>query len=129
MKSRIEDLYNELIETKKEFLEEVESEICLIGEMLSSKKNNIQSKKDSGITDVQTKMKLINICEQYINDIDIEMELIASYMELEEKVKELKHTIDVEISQDLYYKKHYEDLANSKLGRIQRFWWRKSKKS
>ena len=129
MKSRIEELYDDLIETKKEFLEEIESEICLIGDMLSSEQSAIQSNQNRDITDVQTKMRLINICEQYINDIDIEIELIASYIELEEKVKELKHTIDVEISQDLYYKKQYEDLANSKLGRIQRFWWRKSKKS
>lgn len=128
MKNRIEELYNELIETKQEFLEEIESEICMIGEIASLEQKSVTTKEIVNVPDRKTKMEMLRLCEQYISDIDIEMELIASYIELDNKVEELKHIIDDEISQDLYYKSQYEDLANSKLGKIQRFWWRKRKK-
>lgn len=125
MKNRIEELYNELIETKKEFLKEIESEICMIGEIASLEQNSITNKEIITIPDRKTKIEMLKLCEQYLSDVDIEMELIAAYIELDNKVNELKHIIDDEISQDLHYKKQYEDLANSKLGKLQRFWWRK----
>ena len=128
MGNRIEELYNELIITKKEFLDEIEAEICMIGEFASLEQTSDTKNKTMTVTDRKTKIEMLNLCEQYISDIDIEMELIASYIALENKVNELKSIIDNEISQDLHYKKQYEDLANSKLGKLQRFWWRKRKK-
>ena len=128
MDNIISELYNELIETKKQFLEEIEAEICMIGELSSTERPLSGSGSSKPAVDMKTKMEKIRLSEEYINDIDIEMELIASYLELEEKVKELKRIIDDELNQNLRYKKQYEDLANSKLGRIQRFWWRITRK-
>lgn len=128
MGSRIEELYNELIITKKEFLDEIETEICMIGEMASLEQSSSTNKAIT-ITDPKAKIEMLHLCEQYLSDIDIEMELIASYIALDNKVNELKSIIDNELSQDLHYKKQYEDLANSKLGKLQRFWWRKRKRN
>lgn len=128
MGSRIEELYNELIITKKEFLDEIETEICMIGEMASLEQSSSTNKVIT-INDPKAKIEMLHLCEQYLSDIDIEMELIASYIALDNKVNELKGIIDNELSQDLHYKKQYEDLANSKLGKLQRFWWRKRKRN
>lgn len=129
MGNRLEELYSELIETKKEFLEEIESEICMIGEIASLEQSTITNKEIVPIPDRKNKIELLNLCEQYLTDVDVEMELIAAYIELDNKVNELKYIIDNELSQDLHYKKQYEDLANSKLGKLQRFWWRKRKRN
>lgn len=129
MERRIEELYDDLIETKTQLLEEIDTELCLIGELATIESAPAEQHRMDTTYNLKLRMQLQNMSEQYINDIDIEMELIASYLELEEKVNQLKRFIDDEVMKDLKYKKQYEDLANSKLGKIQRFWWRKRNKT
>ena len=54
--------------------------------------------------------------------------MIAEYIVKSEEINKLQNIIDEEISKEKELKKKYDDLANSKLGKLQRLWWRVVKK-
>jgi len=74
------------------------------------------------------KIELLRTCEEYLNDITFELELYAAYIEKDREIRELKELLDSAIVQEQKWKRQYNDLANSKMGKLQRLWWRICKK-
>ena len=77
---------------------------------------------------IKYKLDMLDMCEAYLADITAEIEFYASYIAMERQVEELKNLLDNAVIHEQQWKRQYNDLANSKLGRLQRFWWRITKK-
>lgn len=114
----------------EEYLKDIESEISLIGEIieLQNKQNLSMLSVEKQENQLQTKLTLLKIYESYLADIDSEMNSIAFYMEMKNEIERLKSLLEASMSEENKWKKQYDDLAKSKLGRIQRFWWRITKR-
>ena len=129
MNKNYSNIIKELIEVKEQYLKDIEHEILLLG-MYSElgSKNNLTGAEQNDTNLIELKLKLLKIYESYYNDIEFEINMIAEYIVKSEEINKLQNIIDEEISKEKELKKKYDDLANSKLGKLQRLWWRVVKK-
>lgn len=141
LQDEILSLKKELLRARQAHLQDVERDIQLVSEILFG--SGDLKKKDTPETDVGIAGKYAQLqmehealqvrITQLEEDVDrLQWELLQSRQahlsDVENDIQALSQTLfgisdDNEESNEQKWKQAYEDLAHSKLGRIQRFYW------
>ncbi|MBR2717023.1 MAG: hypothetical protein IKD79_04730 [Oscillospiraceae bacterium] len=70
----------------------------------------------------QLKKELLRVTRAYLADVEEDIRIIGEYLASDQ------YADDADRREDLRWKRAYEDLAASKLGRIQRWYWGRTAK-
>jgi lipid II:glycine glycyltransferase (peptidoglycan interpeptide bridge formation enzyme) len=69
-------------------------------------------------------LDLLQTSRAYLKDIDGSIELAVNCIELEKQVKALKQQLRQSEDDVRRWKREYRNLSKSKMGKLQRGWWR-----
>ena len=92
------------------------------------KMQRVQPDSVNSAAEISLRKELIALQSAYLEDIEQDMQIIGEYFALSERRRQenalAANSIQAAVEEARRWKKAYQALANSKLGRLQRWFWR-----